>query len=203
MVINSLFVNTPKTYAFIIILVIFWVAQNNLCIFVRQKNFDMSKLSDYPVSKTSPYEYSLKDRLNKCTGNRVLSFGNARIELGRYQNNITARVALTQKVDHETFIKVFKDGLKYIADLSRTAQSIMWYIMDNLPRDKSYVIIDNASIMDYCHFKTRKSVRDGVMELLTKNIIAKSPLPKKYWVNPLVVFNGNRITFAKEYILEE
>lgn len=163
----------------------------------------MKALSDFPLADTSPYEFSLKKRLNECSSNRVLSFGNAKIELERYQNNIGARIALTQKVDHETFVKVFRDSIKYVAKLSRTAQAVLWYIMDNLPKDKGYVIIDNATVMDYCGFKTRKSVREAVIELLEKNFLTRTTLPKKYWVNPLIIFNGNRITYANQYILDD
>lgn len=160
-------------------------------------------MQDFPIADISPYEGSLIKRLNGCTKQRVLAFGNARVELERTQNNIGARLALTQKVDRETFIKVFRDSLQYIAKLSRTAQAILWYVMDNLPKDKGYIIIDNSTVMEFCDFKTRKSVRDGVIELLEKNILTKSTINKKFWVNPLVMFNGNRITYAKEYILDD
>ena len=163
----------------------------------------MKLIQDFPMADISPYEGSLNKRLNECTSNRVLSFGNARVELDRYQHNTTARIALTQKVDHGAFIKTFKASIKYIAKLSRTAQQVLWYVMDNLPKDKGYVIIDNSTVMDYCNFKTRKSVRDAVIELLEKNILTKSTVHKKFWVNPLVMFNGNRITYSQEYILDE
>lgn len=163
----------------------------------------MKAIQDFPMADISPYEGSLNKRLNECTKQRVLGFGNARVELERYQKNVAARLALTQKVDRETFIKVFRESLQYIAKLSRTAQAVLWYVMNNLPKDKGYVIIDNSTVMDYCAFKTRKSVRDAVIELLEKNILTKSTVHKKYWVNPLVMFNGNRITYSKEYILDE
>lgn len=163
----------------------------------------MKKLNDFPLTDISPYEGCLVKRLNDCSSYRTLCFGDARVELARTPIHTSANIALTQKVDHETFVKVFKESLRYVAKLSRTAQSILWYIMDNLPKDKGYVIIDNATIMDYCGFKNRKSVRDGIIELLDKNILTRTTISKKYWVNPLVVFNGNRLTYAKEYILDE
>ena len=162
----------------------------------------MKREKEFPQADVSPYECALKKKLNGVTSNKILSFGNARVELERYANHVGARIALTQKVDHETFIKVFKENLKSIAKLSRTAQAILWYIMDTLPKDRGHVIIDNATVMDFCGFKHRKSVRDGVIELLDKNILCRSTVPKKYWVNPLIVFNGNRITYAEEYILD-
>ena len=35
-----------------------------------------------------------------------------------------------------------------------------------------------------------------VTELLNKNFLTRTSIPKKYWINPLIVFNGNRITYA-------
>lgn len=163
----------------------------------------MKTMHDYPQADVSPYEGSLKKRLNECTNYKVLSFGNARIELERYQNNMDAKIALTQKVDHEAFTKVFHDSVSYILKLSKTAQSVILYIIKNMPKDRGYVVIDNTTVMSMCGFKTRKSVRDAVVELLEKNIITRTTVPKTYWVNPLILFNGNRITYAKEYILDE
>ena len=163
----------------------------------------MKAIQDFPMADISPYEGCLIKRLNGCIKQRVLGFGNARVELEKNQNNVTARVALTQKVDREQFTKVFREGIPYLAKLSKTAKALLYYIMDNLPKDKGYVIIDNATVMEFCDFKTRKSVRDGVIELLEKNILTKSTVHKKFWVNPLVMFNGNRITYAKEYILDD
>jgi hypothetical protein len=112
-------------------------------------------------------------------------------------------MALTQKVDHAQFIKIFKENLAAVMKLSKTAREVLWYVMNNIPQDRGYVIIDNASVMDFCGFKTRKSVREAVVELLSKDFLTRSTVPKKYWVNPLVLFNGNRIVYANEYILDE
>lgn len=163
----------------------------------------MKAIQDFPMADVSPYEGDLLKRLNGCTKQRVLSFGNARVELEKNKDNVSARLALTKKVDREEFAKIFRGYIPYIAKLSRTSQAILWYVMDNLPQDKGYVIIDNSTVMEYCDFKTRKSVRDGVIELLEKNILTKSTVHKKFWVNPLVMFNGNRITYAKEFILDD
>lgn len=55
--------------------------------------------------------------------------------------------------------------------------------------------------MNNVEFKTRKSVYNEVIELLEKGILIRSSNSKKYWVNPIVIFNSNRITFINDYIL--
>lgn len=163
----------------------------------------MKTLHDFAQADVSPHEGKLKERLNECVSYRTVSWGNARIELERQNSTTSARMALTQKVDHAQFIKIFKENLAAVMKLSKTAREVLWYIMNNIPQDRGYVVIDNASVMDFCGFKTRKSVREAVVELLSKDFLTRSTIPKKYWVNPLVLFNGNRIVYANEYILDE
>ena len=201
-----MYIKSKRIDYFIIIILLSDEPQENKHLFL-QYNFkqdnNMKTIHDFAQADISPYEGSLKNRLNETAKYRVISFGNARVDLEKYQNNTTAKIALTQKVDRETFIKVFRESIRYIAQLSRTAQAVLWYIMDNLPQNKGYVVIDNMTVMEFCHFKNRKSVRDGVVELLEKNFLTRTTVPKKFWVNPLIVFNGNRITYANEYILDE
>lgn len=164
----------------------------------------MKKLEDFPISDVSPFEFMLRRKLEDCSSNRVVKYGDtAYVDYNMYQNNLEARMVLRQKVDKEKFVKVYKDSIRYICKLSRTAQALLWYIMDVIPQDKAYVWIDNSSAKEVCNFKTTKSIINGTKELLEKNIIARSPIPKKFWVNPLVLFNGNRIVYAREYILDD
>ena len=163
----------------------------------------MKTLHDFAQADVSPYEGKLKERLNECVTYRTVSWGNARIDLEKQDSITSARMALTQKVDHAQFIKIFRENLGIVMKLSKTAREVLWYIMNNIPQDRGYVLIDNATVMDFCHFKTRKSVREAVVELLDKDVLARTTINKKYWVNPLILFNGNRIVYANEYILDE
>ena len=43
----------------------------------------------------------------------------------------------------------------------------------------------------------------GFASLVKAGIIARSEMPNMYFINPLIVFNGNRITFAKTYIKKQ
>lgn len=171
------------------------------CNFKQDNN--MKTLHDFPQADITPYEGCLKERLNECVTYRTMSWGNARVELEKQNSTTSARLALTQKVDHAEFIKLFRESLGTVMKLSKTAREVLWYIINNIPMNRGYVIIDNAAVMDFCNFKTRKSVREAVVELLDKNFLSRSTVPKKYWVNPLVLFNGNRIVYANEYILDE
>jgi len=66
-----------------------------------------------------------------------------------------------------------------------------------------YVELFTNICMKECGFKTRKSVTDGICELIEKNILYRTAEPMSYWINPAIVFNGDRLEFIREYILEE
>ena len=160
----------------------------------------MKKLDEYPIADIFPYQESLSSQLNNNTRSRTIYKGK-NVEF--INNTEFCEVNFKKIVDRTQFIKVFKDSLKTILALSTTAQKVLWYIIDNVPKEKPFVYLDYKECMDNVGFKTRKSVYDGVIELLEKGILTRSSNSKKYWVNPLVIFNGNRITFINDYILTQ
>ena len=55
-------------------------------------------------------------------------------------------------------------------------------------------------MMTYTEYKTKESVYQGLAQLLKAEIIARGPSDSFYFINPLVAFNGNRVTYAKTYV---
>ena len=163
----------------------------------------MKTVKEFERFQQSPYKEMLEGKIEECVGPVFSKTGNTRIDAVQRNGQLNATIKIRQKAEHDLFTKVFRDNIPQIMKLSRTAQTLMWYILYSLPQDKGYVVIDNMPVMEFCKFKTRKSVRDGVVELLEKNFLTRTTVPKKFWVNPLIVFNGNRITYANEYILDE
>ena len=54
--------------------------------------------------------------------------------------------------------------------------------------------------MEYTGYKSDTSIRIGLTNLLQNEIIARGRHESLYFINPMVTFNGNRITFAKTYV---
>ena len=160
----------------------------------------MKKLDEYPIADIFPYQESLSSQLNDNTRSRTIYKGK---DTEFINSTEFCEVNFKKIVDRTQFIKVFKDSLKTILALSTTAQKVLWYIIDNVPKAKPFVYLDYKECMDNVGFKTRKSVYDGVIKKKKKGILTRSSNSKKYWVNPLVIFNGNRITFINDYILTQ
>ena len=51
--------------------------------------------------------------------------------------------------------------------------------------------------------KTKKSIYDGLTNLVNNEIIARGPNDSFYFINPMVAFNGDRVTYAKTYIKKQ
>jgi AraC-like DNA-binding protein len=46
---------------------------------------------------------------------------------------------------------------------------------------------------------SRSTFSRGLKELIEKRFLAAQPGPGLYWVNPDFIWNGDRLTFVKEY----
>ena len=81
--------------------------------------------------------------------------------------------------------------------LSSTASKVLMYSLTKLDKFTKRIEILTPMCMSECGFKTRKSVVDGICELLEKEILIRTSEPMTYWINPMIVFNGDRIEFIR------
>ena len=72
-----------------------------------------------------------------------------------------------------------------------------------LEQDKDYVIFEYKQAMKKTKFKSNKSLYEGIGQLTEAGIIARSTTSFKIFINPMILFNGDRITFATTYIKDQ
>lgn len=104
------------------------------------------------------------------------------------------------EVDEERFAKIYLNQFGAFWDLSKPAIRVFGYIISILKPKQDSFIFDMDACLEYTKYSTEKSVFEGLSALISGGIIARSNKHYKYFINPLVVFNGNRVTFAKTYI---
>lgn len=104
------------------------------------------------------------------------------------------------EVDEEQFAKIYLSNFSAFFDLKPQAIKVFGYILAQLTPNKDEFIFDREECMHYTGYKSDKSVFIGLASLLNNDIIARGRTDYKYFINPLVAFNGNRITFAKTYV---
>ena len=104
------------------------------------------------------------------------------------------------EVDEQQFAKLYLSNFSSFFDLKPQAIKVFGYILNQLVpnRDEFMFFIDDC--MEYTQYKSDTSIRIGLTNLLKNEIIARGRNDSLYFINPMVAFNGNRITFAKTYV---
>jgi hypothetical protein len=108
-----------------------------------------------------------------------------------------------EEVDRSRFVKLFLDGIKQAAGLSKAGMHVfelVYHQMRESPGDdeiklNQYVAKDNG-ISD-------RTYQRGVRELLEKEFVYRSPSDGVYFVNIRFMFNGDRLAFVRTYHLKD
>lgn len=104
------------------------------------------------------------------------------------------------EVDEEKFAKIYLSQFECFWDLSKPAIRVFGYIINILKPNQDFVLIKLEDCLNYTKYKGKNAIITGLSDLIEKNIIAKSVINGVYYINPLIVFNGSRVSFVKTYI---
>lgn len=107
------------------------------------------------------------------------------------------------EVDEEKFTKFYLSQFEAFWDLSKSSIRVFSYIMTILQpgKDMFYFIMEDC--LKHTKYSQRNSVTNALSSLIEAGIIAKSNNHIKYFINPMVAFNGSRVTFAKTYVKQK
>lgn len=104
------------------------------------------------------------------------------------------------EVDEEKFAKLYLAQLSSFWELSKPAIRVFSYILTKLQPKKDVFYFEIEECISYTKYTAKNSIFSGLSELISAGIIARTRFHYQYFINPLVVFNGDRVTFAKTYI---
>src|SRR5580700_6588385 len=108
-----------------------------------------------------------------------------------------------EEVDSSRFVKLFLDGIKQAAGLSKTGIQVfelVYYEMRAAPNS------DEIKLNQYVardHGISDRTYQRGVRELLEKEFLYRSPSDGVFFVNIRFMFNGDRLAFVKSYHLKD
>lgn len=108
-------------------------------------------------------------------------------------------------VDPSTFSKIFSAQLKEMFSLSHTALKVYGYIIHEMEstNGKDTVSFRINDCLTFCEWKSRSIMYIGLTELIVKGFICKTDMPWQFFINPIYVFNGNRLIIFNEYIRDD
>jgi hypothetical protein len=147
---------------------------------------------DLPAYDHNPFIESILDlKIKKKTVSISRTPEAAINEKGEYIGD--KYMIVKKKVDKEEFVKVFKDQLTIIFELTKTAQKMLTYFIKVLGVNKDFVVFDKEKAKLYSGLSSKASIYAGLSELIQKQVIAKSNLSQIYFINPAILFNGDRL----------
>lgn len=108
-----------------------------------------------------------------------------------------------QEVDKTQFLKLYINGVKALTELTGAGTKVFEIlyrtVQDFKDTDRvflAYELVDQdiVKISESTYYR-------GMKELVNKGFIAETTVQNSYFINPDLIFNGDRLSFVKSYIL--
>lgn len=101
--------------------------------------------------------------------------------------------------EKDPFIKVYtQTKIRNIYKLLNPIScKIVLYIQLNLKKKTDYIELNTESVMEFTNIDSKTTYYKYIQELIENAVIAKYK-NGMYWINPELIFNGDRIEFYKE-----
>lgn len=168
-------------------------------------------IRDHEVYKNNPYEKMLavyitenkKEKIDKVlsqTG-QVTDRETGEIMKIRDDSELDSLFVATKKyVDRDAFTKIYHESIKHHANIGDAAVKVLtWYIAGKLGKEELEVVFDLDECATRCNY-SKATIYRALGELLDAEIIARTKYQWKYFINPLFIFNGDRIKVTNIYI---
>lgn len=108
-----------------------------------------------------------------------------------------------EEVDTSRFVKLFLDGIKQAAGLSKTGMAVFEMVYHQMRAKPGNDEIKLNAYVARDHGMSDRSYQRGVRELLEKEFLYRSPSDGVFFVNIRFMFNGDRLAFVKTYHLKD
>jgi hypothetical protein len=159
-----------------------------------------NKLTDHSLNKKNPFFEDTVEHIVK--GQKTIFYTGKSPDLIISQegevkgHSIFARKT---KIDKAEFMKVYKTGLANWYDLSKSAIKIFAFISSILKPNKDYFDFDLDDCKAFTGYSSKNTILNAISELIANKFIARGSNPYKYFINPTIFFNGNRLIFLEQF----
>lgn len=171
----------------------------------HKEDSDYKKLTDYPKNTENPFVKKMIEEVDPVRRRKLVAPTNKEVTRAIIDTNtgeLSGHTAFMQyiEVDETQFAKLYLSNIAAFWDLTPGAIRVFTYILQSVKpnQDKFYFVLEDC--LEFTKYKSKKQIFAGLAILCEKQIIARGRTHFEYFINPMVIFNGNRITFAKTYI---
>lgn len=167
------------------------------------------KITEHPISEVNPFVEEALAEIQKQTvrKTRVIRPDEGLAKqvqqiVVNIEGEATGYGAFMQyiEVDEDKFAKFYLSQFAAFWELSKPAIRVFGYILSALKPGQDRLTFKMDKALAYTDYSHRSHVLTGLSNLVECGIIARTAYDYEYFINPLVFFNGNRVTFAKTYI---
>ena len=107
-----------------------------------------------------------------------------------------------EEVDTTRFVKLFLDGIKQTAGLSKAGMQVFELVYREMRANPDSDEIKLNLYLGKDYGVAKRTYHRGVRELLEKEFLYRSPSDGVFFVNIRFMFNGDRLAFVKSYHLK-
>lgn len=165
------------------------------------------KLSDFQKNNENPFLNQALECIDKNIVKKYKSSTNTdqKASLLAIDPNTSEVLGFTRfirqiEVDEEKFAKLYLSNFAAFFDLSQAAIRVFGYILTCLKPKNDMVIFILEHCLKYTKYTSKATIYKALAELIKAEIIARGPADNLIYINPLIVFNGDRVTFAKTFV---
>jgi hypothetical protein len=117
-------------------------------------------------------------------------------------------VATFKKVDAGQFVKIFTDKISTILELSKAGHKLLTVILSLIQRQAMNTDILFMPLIDaqeeakkIGYILSKRTYERAIADIIRHGILARHYSPNMYFINPAIIYNGDRtkITFVEQY----
>ena len=160
-------------------------------------------ISKLKIHKENPFVETIPSNKKKKT---EMLYANGKVVLDPKTGEVedVQGIARVRYVDPEQFVKLYLNQLWIFFELGKPAQRVAEFVMQQVGRramGQGEILLSYWEFAEYFEDRgggSRPSFLRGIEELADKNVIARSPTSGVWWINPSLLFNGDRARFVTE-----
>ena len=111
-----------------------------------------------------------------------------------------------KEVDSAEFVKIYLEGIRKYGELSKAGALLFEFVYKQMSgkyaKHKDQINLSYMLAVEWRRDLSRRTFYRGMNELLSKRFLFRTLAADVYFVNINFMFNGNRMTLARRYVLK-
>ena len=162
-----------------------------------KKSYVKPKVTDFDIFIKSPFIDDMAQYVKSNLRTKKVNVGVAGTFINNAGESTVVRGSKVVPVDKQRYVKLYITGIDKIYAMPYMAVKVLMYMSTHLKKDAITVDFDRDDCKKVLKCSTN-GLFDALAELMYHSIIHKTKWKFMYWINPMVIFNGDRRPIAQE-----